>query len=60
LHEELKNGPRPVRELIELAKNQVNLSERTLQRAKERLGIVATKAGFGDGWVWQYPFTAQH
>jgi RecA-family ATPase len=58
LHEELKNGPRPVRELIELAKNQVNLSERTLQRAKERLGIVATKAGFGDGWVWQFPFNS--
>jgi hypothetical protein len=32
--------------LIELVKNQVNISERTLQRAKERVGIVATKTGF--------------
>lgn len=56
LHEELKDGPRNARELIELAKSQLGISERTLQRAKERIGIVATKSGYRDGWVWQYPF----
>ncbi len=56
LHEELKGGPRPVRELIELAKNQVNISERTLQRAKEKMGIQAVKTGMNEGWVWSYPF----
>jgi len=57
LHEELKNGPRNARQLIELAKNQLNISERTLQRAKEKMGIQAVKTGMNEGWVWQYPFT---
>jgi len=56
LHEELKNSPRNARELIELAKNQLNISERTLQRAKEKMGIQAVKTGMNEGWVWTYPF----
>jgi hypothetical protein len=57
LHEELKNGPRPARELIELAKNQLGISADTLRTAKDEMGIVASKAGFNAGWQWAYPCT---
>ena len=57
LHEELKRGPRPARELIELAKNQLGISEKTLRTAQHELGIVASKAGFSAGWLWSFPFT---
>jgi putative DNA primase/helicase len=57
LHEELKNGPRPARELIELAKNQLGISADTLRTAKDEMGIVASKAGFNAGWEWSYPCT---
>lgn len=57
LHEELKSGARPARELIELAKNQLGISEKTLRRAQHELGIVTGKAGFSAGWQWSFPFT---
>jgi putative DNA primase/helicase len=57
LHEELKNGPRPARELIEQAKNQLGISADTLRTAKEELGIVASKAGYQGLWMWSYPCT---
>jgi hypothetical protein len=57
LHAELKNGPRPARELIELAKNQLGISEKTLRTAQHELGIVASKAGYQGLWLWSFPFT---
>lgn len=56
LHTELKDGPVPARDLIERARKDFRLTERTLQRAKDKLGIVVTKSGFHGGWVWSYPF----
>lgn len=32
-----------------------NLSERTMQRAADALGVVKSKAGFSGGWVWALP-----
>jgi hypothetical protein len=57
LHEELKGGARAARELIELAKNQLGISEKTLRRAQHELGIVASKAGFQGTWSWSFPFS---
>ncbi len=57
LHAELKDGPVPARDLLARAKKDFGLTERTLQRAKDKLGIVVTKSGFYGGWVWSYPFT---
>jgi RecA-family ATPase len=56
LHSELKNGARPARELIELAKNQCGLSEKTLRRAKEQLHITSQLGAFQGQWMWSYPF----
>jgi putative DNA primase/helicase len=56
LHAELKDGPVPARDLLAKAKKDFGLTERTLQRAKDKLGIVVTKSGFHGGWVWSYPF----
>jgi putative DNA primase/helicase len=56
LYTELKDGPVPARELLDKAKNDFGLTERTLQRAKDKLGIIVTKSGFNGGWVWSYPF----
>jgi len=56
LHDALKDGPRPAREVIELAKNQLGISEKTLRRAQHELGIVASKADFNAGWQWSFPF----
>lgn len=52
----MKNGPRPARELIELAKNQLGISEKTLRTAQHELGIVASKAGYQGVWNWSFPF----
>jgi hypothetical protein len=54
LRAELANGPVPARELIERAKRDLGVNERSLQRARERLGIEATKTGFQGAWVWSY------
>ena len=54
LKAELANGPVPARDLIERAKRDLAMNERSLQRARERLGIVATKAGYQGAWVWSY------
>jgi hypothetical protein len=54
LHEELKNGPRAEREMIELAR-QLGIHPKTLERAREKRGIVTSKAGKDAGWIWHYP-----
>lgn len=50
LHEELKNGPRAAREMIELAR-QLGIGVKTLERAREKRGIVTSKAGKDAGWM---------
>ncbi|RXH57648.1 AAA family ATPase [Granulicella sibirica] len=55
LQAELKNGPVLARELKHKAEKEFGLTERTLQRAKDKLGIIVTKSGFDGGWVWSYP-----
>jgi hypothetical protein len=53
LKTELTNGPRPARELIDKAADELGLTERTLQRAKDKLQVEAIKSGFGGGWSWR-------
>jgi putative DNA primase/helicase len=52
----LRDGPMPAVELKQLAKID-GIHERTLLRAKQRLGITAHREGFGPGgiWTWQLP-----
>jgi len=54
LHEELHEGPRLVKELIERAK-QSGISEQTLKRARQALGVESTKLNFDRGWSWSLP-----
>jgi putative DNA primase/helicase len=55
LIEELKNGPRYARELMEMAHNQLGISERTLQRARKKLNIQINNEGPNKGWRWSLP-----
>lgn len=55
LRAELKDGARhPVADMFKAAR-QVGISDRTLQRARRRLGVDTGKAGFGGGWEWWLP-----
>ena len=56
LHDALKDGKRPAREVIELAKNQLGIAEKTLRRAQHELGIVVSKDGYQGAWSWSFPF----
>lgn len=49
----LKNGPQPAARIIE-AGQAAGLSERTIQRAGERLGVAKAKDGHS-GWTWALP-----
>lgn len=55
LREELKNGPRPQKELQSEACG-AGLSWSSVRRAKDALGIVSAKAQFGGGWRWCWPW----
>jgi len=50
----LEAQPMPAEDVIRAAK-VAGLSERTLRRAKSKLGILAEKVGYLDGWVWRLP-----
>lgn len=50
----LKDGSRSTAEIFESAE-AASLSERTMQRAADMLGVVKSKAGFNGGWVWALP-----
>lgn len=50
----LTAGPIEAAVILAQAKDD-NLSERTLQRAADALGVVKSKAGFSGGWVWALP-----
>lgn len=47
----LKDGSRSTAEIFENAE-AASLSERTMQRAADMLGVVKGKVGFNGGWVW--------
>jgi hypothetical protein len=40
---------------IEGAAKQAGISSRTLWRAKEEIGVKASKSGFGGAWAWRLP-----
>lgn len=50
----LAEGAKPVAELM-AAGLASNHSQRTLERAKEKLGIRPRKIGPGEGWIWELP-----
>ncbi len=56
LKEALKGGPAKARDLVSHAKAE-GISDRTLHRAKQSLGIRACRKGYGPGgtWVWELP-----
>lgn len=58
LRRELRDAPVPVKELKSLAKEH-GIGWRTFRRAKEQVGIEATKQGFSGGWVWKFPEDGQ-
>jgi hypothetical protein len=59
LAEELSDGPVPSDELLTAAA-QVGISRRTLFRAKDALGVVASKGAFKGGWAWRLPDQGCH
>jgi hypothetical protein len=52
LQAEVANGPVPARDIIERAKRDFGINERSLQRAREKMGIAATKAGYQGAWSY--------
>jgi len=56
LCELLADGRVQSREVMRIAKRE-HVAERTLRRAKEKLGVVAEKEGMGSGavWFWRLP-----
>lgn len=58
LLEALKDGPLGVKELKRDAKNAGH-AERTIDRAKARLGIRSQERDFGGGWEWVLPNDAK-
>ncbi len=50
----LMPGPRSAREILAAAEG-AKISVRTIQRAAISLGVVKTKAGFSNGWIWRLP-----
>ena len=58
---ELAGGPRRVKELEKLAKSE-GLTWRTVENAKEELGIKSQRAGGAAGkghWVWKLPSSSK-
>lgn len=56
LESELADGPKPVAELQTKAA-ELRVSETTLERAKQDLGLLSRKPGLNDGWAWELPET---
>jgi hypothetical protein len=54
LREILANGPMKQADVTKAARER-GIADRTLRRARSRLGAVATKQGFGRGsfWLWR-------
>ncbi|MEQ8848255.1 AAA family ATPase [Botrimarina sp.] len=58
LREALAMGPRPGKELKSDARRD-GVSERTLDRAKAKLGVENAPDGFGGPWLWRLPPSAE-
>jgi RecA-family ATPase len=58
LREELRNGPVPVEELKALAERH-GMSFKTFRRAKESVGVVAVREGFGSAGRWSWRIDGQ-
>jgi len=60
LSDYLSYGPVPALEVADAAQ-ELGISERTLDRAKKKLGVIAKRRGFGadGGWDWMLPGTAK-
>ena len=56
LRDAMTNGPTPSKEIIDRAKAD-GVAKRTLDRAKDVLGVVSTRRGYDEGgaWVWTLP-----
>jgi hypothetical protein len=54
LDDALADGPRPVQE-VKAEAEESGITEQTLIRAKQKLGIDSIKLDFGGGWAWQSP-----
>jgi hypothetical protein len=54
LRDELAAGPVPSDELTSRAEAK-GIAKRTLYRAKEAVGVKASKGGFSGGWRWELP-----
>jgi putative DNA primase/helicase len=54
LKDMLSDGARPAREVQKEA-GKAGISEKTVRRARERLGVKLSKAGFSGGWIWILP-----
>lgn len=50
----LADGPKPSGEVYSEA-NGAGISKRTLERAKNALGVESSKQGLGGGWAWKFP-----
>ena len=59
LAEVLSDGPVASDELLTAA-GKVGISRRTLFRAKDALGVVASKGAFRGGWAWRLPDEGCH
>ena len=58
LLEELAEGPRPQPDIFKLARGH-GIAERTLRRAKSRLGVESAKSAFSGGWEWSLPASSE-
>jgi hypothetical protein len=56
LRSELADGPKSVTDIRARA-SEHGISETTLARAKQDLGLLSRKAGLSDGWTWEIPET---
>lgn len=54
LRHTLSGSPRPSAEIVRMAADR-GLSEMTLRRARQTLGLVVAKDGFDGGWTWSLP-----
>ena len=55
----LKHKPMAASEVKEQAK-EAGISQATLRRAKEKLGIVPYKQNFSSPWMWELPKVLTH
>lgn len=54
LHDALADGPRPVPE-VKAEARKADIAAKTLRRARERLGIKASRERFDGNWEWKLP-----